>query len=102
MKIQERDGTIIDIFAIYWGDDGKTLFLGLDGKDETLHAYKLEEVSIIEEKINFKSIYFANSLKGIYHWALIEKELLDDLLEYTPEAYQQFLEIVRSEGVIDW
>jgi len=28
MKIKEKDGTIVDVFAIYWLED-ETLFLGL-------------------------------------------------------------------------
>ena len=52
MKIKEQDGTIIDIFSIYWFDD-ETYFYGLPRGYGGLIAYKSNEISIIESDISF-------------------------------------------------
>ncbi|OCG38118.1 hypothetical protein A9G29_11085 [Gilliamella sp. Fer2-1] len=100
MKIQELDGTIIDVFAIYWFND-KTLFLGLPKNYGGFIAYKATEVSVIEPHINFKTVYFENNSKGIFHWALIQESLLDDLVERDEDAYKRFLEIIKSENLVN-
>ena len=50
----------------------------------------------------FRTVYLSNHLRGIFHWALIERELLDELIDGNPIVHQEFLEIVRSEQAIDW
>ena len=100
MKIKEQDGTIIDIFSIYWFDD-ETYFYGLPRGYGGLIAYKSNEISIIESDISFNSVYFENNAKSIHHWALIKEALLDHLIERDENAYNRFLEIIKSEGLVE-
>lgn len=100
MKLKTNYGYVIDVFAVYWFGD-ETYFLGLPKNYGGLIAYKSEEFELIDSMINFKSIYFYNNAKGIYHWALIQEKLLDDILERDKDAYKRFLEIIKSEGLVD-
>ncbi|MDJ0023005.1 hypothetical protein [Pantoea eucrina] len=100
MKIKEFDGTVVDIFAIYWlGKD--TLFLGLPKNYGGLLAYDSKNVEIIDSSLNGTLEYFSNNINGIYHWSLIKEKLLDDILERDDVAYNRFLEILKTEGQID-
>ena len=47
-------------------------------------------------------MYFdKNNSTGILHSALIEENLLEDLLELDKIAYERFLEILKSQGEIE-
>ncbi|AUQ41944.1 hypothetical protein ACW6B4_001041 [Yersinia ruckeri] len=100
MKIKESDGTIINVFAIYWFGD-ETYFYGLPKNYGGLLAYRASQVSIVDPEISFSAIYFENNAKSIQHWALIKEKLLDDILERDEVAYKRFLEILKAEGQID-
>ncbi|WP_109410233.1 hypothetical protein [Proteus genomosp. 4] len=101
MKIQESDGSIVDIFAIYWFDD-ETYFYGMPINYGGLQTYKADEVKIIDNQLDFKTVFFSNDdAKSVHHWALIEESLLDDLLELDETAYKRFLEILKSESQLD-
>lgn len=95
MKIKESDGTVVDIFAIYWFGD-ETYFYGLPKNYGGLLAYRASQVSVIESEIDFNAIYFENNAKSIQHWALIKEKLLDDILEWDDAAYKRFLEILKG------
>ncbi|WGL98588.1 hypothetical protein QE177_01380 [Arsenophonus sp. aPb] len=101
MRILESDGSIVDIFAIYWFGD-ETYFYGMPKNYGGLQAYKADEVTVIDNKIDFKTVFFSNDdAKSVHHWALIEESLLDDLLELDETAYKRFLDILKSEGQLD-
>nr|WP_314426854.1 hypothetical protein [uncultured Erwinia sp.] len=100
MKIKETDGTIIDVFSIYWFGD-ETYFYGLPENYGGLLAYRSSQVSVIDPKIDFDVIYYENNAKSIHHWALIKEKLLDDILERDDVAYNRFLEILKAEGQIE-
>ena len=100
MQIKTENGKLIDIFAIYW-TDSETLFLGLPRNYGGLLAYNSNKVCIANYDINFKTVYFENNIKSVLHWALIKEKLLDDLLELDEDAYNRFLEIIKSEGLVD-
>ncbi|SNY66521.1 hypothetical protein [Enterobacter sp. CC120223-11] len=100
MKIQENDGTIVDVFAIYWLGS-ETLFLGLPKNYGGLIAYKEKNVQVIDSTLHGAFEYFSTHINGIYHWALIKEKLLDDILERDDVAYNRFLEILKAEGHID-
>ena len=105
MRILERHryrDEIVEIFAVYWNKRGDTLFLGMTDKYSGLHVYSADEAEIINPNINFRMVYFSGSLRGVYHWALIEKNLLDEVIDGNPELEKEFLDILRSENVIDW
>lgn len=100
MKIKESDGTIINVFAIYWFCD-ETYFYGLPKNYGGLLAYRASKVSIVDPEIRFSAIYFENNAKSIQHWALIKEKLLDDILERDDVAYHRFLHIIKSEGLVE-
>ena len=105
MRILERHryrDEIVEIFAVYWNKRGDTLFLGMTDKYSGLHVYSADEAEIINPNINFRMVYFSGSLRGVYHWALIEKNLLDEVIDGNIELRKEFLDILRSENVIDW
>lgn len=106
MKILEKSRyseRIIDVFGIYWTKEGKTLFFGVPNDDSYVFAYSADKVEIIDSSINFKTVYLSSdSLPGVFHWALIEKKLLDEIIDGDLELREEFLNIVRSENVIDW
>lgn len=102
MRIKESDGESIDVFAIYWINN-KPLCLGLPKGYGGLSVYDLSEVDLIESVLNGNFVYFQNdgAGSGVYHWALIEEALLDDLLELDKIAYKRFLDILKSEGQLE-
>ncbi|QPF28370.1 hypothetical protein IYV58_03475 [Klebsiella sp. BDA134-6] len=100
MKIKERDGEVVDVYAVYF-IGGDVNFLGMPKNYGGLSAFSAREVEIVESEMKYNSIYFKNSGYGIYHWALIKEKLLDDLLELDETAYKRFLEIVKAEGLVD-
>ncbi|EGQ5299419.1 hypothetical protein ACE3IS_13295 [Enterobacter hormaechei subsp. hormaechei] len=100
MKIKERDGELVDIYAVYF-IGGEVNFLGMPKNYGGLSAYSAREVELVESEMKYNCIYFKNNGYGIYHWALIKEKLLDDLLELDEVAYKRFLEIVKAEGLVD-
>ncbi|MCO6545913.1 MAG: hypothetical protein J6583_04640 [Gilliamella sp.] len=106
MKIKEKDGTVVDIFAIYSllsaiDQKMKTYLYGIPKGYSGLMAFTLDEVDIIENAFKSEMVVFTNRGTGVYHWALIQENLLDDLLERDEDAYNRFLEIIKSEGLVD-
>lgn len=57
-----------------------------------------EKIEFVDQSIPEGFIYYRS---GIYHRALIEENLLDDLREYDESAYKRFLEIFKAESQID-
>lgn len=100
MKIKEIDGETINVFGVYWHKD-ETLFLGFPQNYNGLLAYGADEVEIIDPVIDFRTVYFKNRMHGIFHWALIEENLLDDVIDHDPKAFNRFIEILKSEGVLE-
>ncbi|HDL8054488.1 TPA: hypothetical protein ACJTCA_004039 [Yersinia enterocolitica] len=108
MKIRTERGNAIDIMGIYWvlsvdHSSTETILLGLPKKSGGLVPYRItgkfaEKVEFIDSSIPDGFIYYYS---GIYHRALIEENLLDDLREYDETAYKRFLEILKAEGRID-
>ena len=104
VKWKYHEDEIIDIFGIYWDERGDTLFWGLSDKyDSGIDVYSADEVEVIDPNINFRTVYLYNGrLPGVFHWALIEKNLLDEITDNNLELRKEFLDILRSENVIDW
>lgn len=109
MKIKSQvSGHTIDIFGIYWvlsldGFCTETIFLGLPKNSGGLVPYRItgkfvDRVDIIDSSIPDGFVYYCS---GIYHKALIEENLLDDLREYDETAYKRFLDILKAEGSIE-
>lgn len=67
-----------------------------------VYVYSENEVEIVNPNINFRTIYLSGHLPGVFHWALIEKNLLDEVIDGNSELTKNFLDILRSENVIDW
>lgn len=97
-----------DVFGIYWSIDPRdnkapiTYFYGISPNYEAMEVFALHEVSIVDPNIYFRPVFFSGTMPGIFHWALIEKELLDEVIEHDSKCYREFLSIVRKEGLIDW
>ncbi len=103
VRRKDRGDEIVDIFGIYWDKRANTLFLGIPNDNIGVFGYSADEVEIIDPNINFRTVYFTdNRLPAILHWALVEKNLLDEVVNGNIELKEEFLEIVRSENVIDW
>lgn len=103
MKIQEKSSLdLLDVFAVYWDQTGKTFFLAMGPGDELPHAYLADEVDLVEKSFPFRLVYLSNHMKGICHWALIERGLLDELIDGNPVVREEFLQILRLEKAIDW
>lgn len=101
MKIKDY-GEIVDIFAIYWVED-RVFFYGLRPASDggRLLAYDPVKVSIEDASIPFRTVvYKFHDGYGVFHWALIEKNLLDDLLESGSSAYNTFVSIIKSENLV--
>lgn len=96
MKIKENDGTLIDVYAIYW-INGKTYFYGLI-KGYGLSVFNSDKVEIIDPTISGDFIFFED---GIFFKPLIAGRILDDLVEGDPKTYRRFIEILKAEGRID-
>jgi hypothetical protein len=95
MKIKLKNpDEIVEIFAVYWGWRDKTYFYGMPEGYGGLLAYDASAVEVIDSELSGSFTYYSNNMKGIYHSALIEEKLLDDLLELDARAYKRFLEIL--------
>ena len=97
MKICEKDGTIVDIFAVYFIDN-ETMFYGFPKNYGGLMAFKEADVSVIDRSFTGRYVFFK---EGVFHWALIEERLLDDLLEHDEAAYKKFLKILKEEKLLE-
>lgn len=100
MKIKERDGTVINVFAIYWLRD-ETLFLGFPKNYGGLLSYNSKNVEIVDSTLHGKFEYFSTHINGLYHWALIKESLLDDILERDETAHKRFLKVLKKEDLVD-
>ncbi len=101
MKIKESDGTVVNIFGIYWVGE-ETLLFGMPRNLGGICVYDLAEVVIEDPNLSGHFTFFQNNgISGIYHAALIDEGLLDDLSELDETAYKRFLEIIKAEGLVD-
>lgn len=101
MKIKDSYGEIINVFSIYWFLERGTYFYGLPKNYGGLLAYKAEEVVVVDNSINFNILYSENGRgNGLFHWALIQERLLDDIIELDTTAFNRFLNIIKSEGLV--
>ncbi|TDB52078.1 hypothetical protein [Photorhabdus khanii] len=99
MRIKNQE-LLIDVYAVYWVN-GDTLFLGMPKNYGGLLAYDSRQIEVIEHNLSGNFIYFQNNgINGIYHSALIQEKLLDDILELDETAYRRFLKILKAEGSI--
>ncbi|SFN23152.1 hypothetical protein SAMN05428971_0634 [Candidatus Pantoea varia] len=96
MKIEENDGTRIDVYAIYW-IKGKTYFYGLV-KDYGLSVFKADKVNIVDPTMSGDFIFFED---GVFFKPLIAERILDDLVEGDPKIYKRFIEILKAENQIE-
>ncbi len=67
-----------------------------------VYVYSENEVEIVDSNINFRTVYLSVHLPGVFYWALIEKNLLEEVIDGNSELTKNFLDILRSENVIDW
>ena len=67
-----------------------------------VYVYSENEVKIVNLNIDFRTIYLSGHLPGVFHCAIIEKNLLDEVIDGNSELTKNFLDILRSENVIDW
>ncbi|WP_210511913.1 hypothetical protein [Pantoea ananatis] len=96
MKIKEHDGTLIDVYAIYWMK-GKTYFYGLI-KEYGLSVFNADKVEVIDPTMSGDFIFFED---GIFFKPLIAEGILDDLVEGHLETYRRFIEILKAEGRVE-
>ncbi|MDI2113973.1 hypothetical protein [Commensalibacter nepenthis] len=99
MKIKDSRNNIIDVVAIYWYKE-RTVFLSIPKNYGGLMVFNSNNVEIIDPVMNFRTIYFDNDMHGIYHWALIEEDLLDEVIDHDPKSFNRFIKILKSEGVL--
>jgi len=92
IRLRNPDG-LAEVFAVYWSGQ-KTLFLGMTEANRGLMAFDADEVEVLDAALSGDFKYYENRFKGIYHAALIEENLLDDLLEYDEGAYMRFMQIL--------
>ena len=95
-----NSGRVVDAFAIYV-IDGKKMFLLLPKGHGGLISFSDNELDIVDGSFNSRYVHYKNdSGWGIFHWSLIEKELLDNILENDKEAYDDFLKILKEERLV--
>lgn len=99
MKIKDESSDYVNVFGIYQVN-GDTYFYGMPRGYKGLLSYRSKNVEVVNNEIIGRWVYFKNNCIGLYHWALIEGELLDDLLELDDIAYQKFLKILKLEGQV--
>lgn len=101
MRVKEiYDNKTVDIFGIFL-ENNEENFLGLSKKDKNLTVYKSWEIEILNAELTAKWCYLANAKSvGIYHWALIEEQLLDCVLKEDKKAFCKFIKILECEGQI--
>lgn len=92
IRLKNPEGSA-EVFAVYWYDQ-RTMFLGLTEQNRGLLVFDSNEVEVIDSTLSGSFTYYDNNLKGIYHSALIEENLLDGLLEYEEGAYKRLMEIL--------
>lgn len=99
MKIKEANGYILDVFAVYW-IEARTYFFGLQ-RNQGLIAFSSCEVTIEDASMPFRTVFFQGvSGYGVYHWALVERKLLDDIVEANRSAYNSFVSIIKAENLV--
>lgn len=98
MKIYHyMDDAIYPVFGFYF-HNGYKYFLALSVEERKgLVPFDYEIIEIIDHSFAGKWIYHDH---GFYHWALIEYDLLEDLISLKRKAFDFFLEIVESEWLI--
>lgn len=96
MKIRDHYENI-KVYAIYWMNS-KTYFYGMSKGYDGLLSYDSSEVQIVDPILSGNFIYLED---GIFYKPLIDENLLDDLIEGLPDAYNRFLDILKAEGRID-
>ena len=92
MRIKEKDGALIDVYAVYW-INGKLYFYGLI-KDYGLSAFDVDEVKVVDSAMSGEFIFFED---GVFFKPLIAEGLLDDLIEGDLESYRRFIEILKEK-----
>lgn len=104
--ILRKDEYFYDVFGIYWNKE-KTHFLCIEQGEDRFTVRCLDEVEIIDPDIKFRTVFLysndmINSMPAIFHWALVEKNLLDDAIDGDKKALEEFFIIIRQEKLINF
>lgn len=95
MKIKEKSGNIVDVYAIYWGSGGGTWFYGMPSNYEGLIAYDSLDVEIFDPSWSEQAIFHNDGVfSGIFHSALMDGDVLNGLLEMDSGAYKKFIALI--------
>ena len=97
MQVRTQYGYIVDIFG-YYHIGYHDYLVAFPREHGGLLVYSKNEVEIIDHVLYGRWVFYKN---GIYHWTIIEEELLDDLFELDTDAYERFLNILKSEGLVE-
>lgn len=98
MKIYHyMENTTYPVFGFYFSN-AQIYFLALSIEDRKgLIPFDSTIIDIIDHSFAGKWIYHDH---GFYHWALIEYNLLEDLISFKKDSFSRFLEIIESEWLI--
>ena len=87
------------VFGVYYVD-GEAFCLCFPPGVGGLDALKLSDVELIDPTIWGKWVYRENNGFGVYHHALVEGDLLEEIQGYDEDAYKKFLDIIKAEGLV--
>lgn len=102
MKVKTKYNAEHDIYGIYYGNIG-IIFYGIyKGNYHGLSTLDPSKVEIMSSEISENFMFFKNdNLVGVFHSALIEEELLDDLIDADAMVYEKFLNILKEQKEIE-
>jgi hypothetical protein len=114
IKVPQRD-EILTVYGIYWSKQARkrawsnnddnleivSMACCIPSQYKGIIVYDLSEVEVVDATIDKNFIYYKSKTKGmtgVFHRALVEEELFDDLTDdYGGKAYLRFMEILNVE-----
>lgn len=99
MKIRDKkSGDFCTVYGIYWFEE-KCYFCCFSSKGVGLSSYSQSEVEVIDRLLgaDFEFKKIKNGMCGVFHHLLLKDNIMEDLFEHDPQAYNKFIELLGNK-----
>lgn len=96
MKVTEKvSGQDLIVYGVYWSGE-RTYFCCFPRESKGMSSYAEDEVEVVDFDLgsDFAFAVMANGIRGVFNKGLLQDGLLDGLLEFDPESYSRFAEVL--------
>lgn len=98
---------IYEVVGVYWGlksvgfgqDEPYSMFYGITPTYDAIRPLNSEEVEILDATFKGEWVFVGDDFGAIFYAPLTRDNLLDDVLEREPGAFDKLWDYVRRDGL---